>query len=184
MPADEVGHRRHNGSRDPSGRGSTSGAPPGPDARACRADPAEPAARGRGFRFRRSHRLLDRRDFDRVIGRGRRRSSPELVVVTSPPGSRGRLPDPEESEGVLRGRLGITVGRKAGSSVERNRFKRLVREWFRHQRASLPEPLDIVVIARRSGVELSLEDLSQRLARLLDSSRSQVSGKAKETEKS
>jgi ribonuclease P protein component len=84
---------------------------------------------------------------------------------------------------VLRSRLGITVGRKAGSSVERNRFKRRVREWFRHEREGLGAPLDIVVIARRPAVSLSLEELSQRLARLLASSKSQMPGKTQEKSK-
>ncbi|MBK7949798.1 MAG: ribonuclease P protein component [Deltaproteobacteria bacterium] len=135
------------------------------------------------FRFRPADRLLDRRDFDRVLGGGRRRSSPDLVVVTSVPGLRGRLREPAGSEGSLRSRIGLTVGRKAGSSVERNRFKRRVREWFRQHRHDLETPLDIVVIARRPGVELSLEALSARLARLIPSGRPQTSGMNQENPK-
>ena len=64
-------------------------------------------------------------------------------------------------------RLGITVGRKAGPSVKRNLFKRRVREWFRHHRDELQGPLDIVVIARRPGIDLSLAELAVRLSALL-----------------
>jgi ribonuclease P protein component len=124
---------------------------------------------------------LNRRDFDRVLRRGgRRRTLPELVVVTSDPGQRGRLATKGPGKDPVTSRLGITVGRKAGSSVERNRFKRRVREWFRHHRASLARPLDIVVIARRSAVDLSLEELSSRLARLLGAVESQVPENTKE----
>jgi ribonuclease P protein component len=52
-------------------------------------------------------------------------------------------------------RLGITVTRKTGNAVRRNRIKRLVREWFRETRKTTPsgDPApsgyDLVVIARR-----------------------------------
>ncbi len=45
-------------------------------------------------------------------------------------------------------RLGITVTRRVGNAVRRNRIKRLVREWFR-QRSQRLWGRDLVVIARR-----------------------------------
>ena len=45
-------------------------------------------------------------------------------------------------------RLGVSVGRKLGNAVRRNRFKRLLREAFRIARADLPAGLDFVVIPR------------------------------------
>jgi ribonuclease P protein component len=56
-------------------------------------------------------------------------------------------------------RLGITVSRRVGSAVERNRIKRVVREWYRHERSGLAPDADLVVIARsaangRSSAEL------------------------------
>lgn len=47
-------------------------------------------------------------------------------------------------------RLGITVTRKVGSAVERNRIKRILREVFRHNRHRMTVPLDLVVNAHRS----------------------------------
>ena len=44
-------------------------------------------------------------------------------------------------------RLGITVTRKIGSAVRRNRIKRVLRDIFRRNRAGLP-PIDVVVNAR------------------------------------
>lgn len=170
MPADDVCDGRPEAPGRPTATvGGQIGGPVDREAR-------RPQVAGKPFRFRPAHRLLDRRDFDRVLRGGRRRSLPELVVVTSAPGERGRRRDPFESDAPIRSRLGITVGRKAGSSVERNRFKRRVREWFRRQRATLEPPVDIVVIARRPAVDLSFEELSRRLARLLASSISQPTG--------
>jgi ribonuclease P protein component len=49
-------------------------------------------------------------------------------------------------------RLGITVSRRVGNAVHRNRVKRLVREVFRRERALFPEGCDVVVVAR-SGAD-------------------------------
>jgi ribonuclease P protein component len=53
-----------------------------------------------------------------------------------------------------RSRLGLVVSRRVGGAVERNRVKRVVREWFRQCRAQLPFTADFVVIARRDAERL------------------------------
>ena len=67
-----------------------------------------------------------------------------------------------------RPRLGITVSRKVGNAVVRNRFKRRTREWFRSQRSLLNPELDLVVIARRSAGQMSFSELDTRLSGLLE----------------
>ncbi len=47
-------------------------------------------------------------------------------------------------------RLGLTVSRKVGSSVVRNRVRRVVREFFRLHQAMIEQALDIVVVPKRS----------------------------------
>ena len=64
-------------------------------------------------------------------------------------------------------RLGITVSRKVGNAVCRNRFKRRVRAWFRQRRGDLGEDVDLVVIARKSGGRLGLAEIDERLSKLL-----------------
>jgi ribonuclease P protein component len=46
-------------------------------------------------------------------------------------------------------RLGITVSKKVGNAVRRNRIKRQVREQFRKNKSHLPKGYDIVFIARK-----------------------------------
>ena len=45
-------------------------------------------------------------------------------------------------------RLGISVGKKYGNSVQRNRFKRLVRECFRALRPEINGSYDVIVTAK------------------------------------
>jgi ribonuclease P protein component len=56
-------------------------------------------------------------------------------------------------------RLGITVTRKLGGAVRRNRTKRLLREVFRRNRHRLTSALDVVVNARRGIEERSYAEL-------------------------
>jgi ribonuclease P protein component len=119
-------------------------------------------------RFRRSDRLLDSRDFRRVLRRGRRHAHREIVVITTP-----KLIKSNKYSGLrdfdrAGSRLGITAGRKVGNAVVRNRFKRRLRAWFRSRRSDFAGELDLVVIARRPGVSLSLKQLDSRLSKLLD----------------
>lgn len=56
-------------------------------------------------------------------------------------------------------RIGITVSRKIGGAVVRNRTKRVFREIFRYNRASLSPALDLVVVARASVRDRTMREL-------------------------
>jgi ribonuclease P protein component len=91
---------------------------------------------GEGARKRR--RLSRSGEFDRVYREGSSHANRFLVVYS--------FPRPEEpSEGL---RLGVSVGRKVGNAVERNRIKRALREAFWALEADLGEGNDYVLVAR------------------------------------
>jgi ribonuclease P protein component len=54
-----------------------------------------------------------------------------------------------------RTRLGITVTKKIGGAVTRNRIKRLTREFFRRSQHELDGVWDINIIARKKAAGLS-----------------------------
>lgn len=68
-------------------------------------------------------------------------------------------------------RLGITVSRKVGNAVVRNRVKRRIREWFRRERSALEERADLVVIARPPAAGLAGRAVAQELQELATAGR-------------
>src|SRR6478672_7888645 len=74
-----------------------------------------------GQTFRAADRVLRATDFERIYRSGRRLVCPSYAVFVLP-------------NGIGRSRLGLTVTRKFGGAVKRNRNKRIVREIFRRNR--------------------------------------------------
>ena len=102
-----------------------------------------------------------------MLRQGRRRADPRLVLFAAKGRRNSNDSSNLEIEGPTRPRLGITVSRKVGNAVVRNRFKRRVRAWFRARRGELDAGLDLVVIARPLGGSLSFDDLDAILAPML-----------------
>jgi len=109
-----------------------------------------------------------------VVKIGQRRVLGSFVVILAaqqPHAAAGK--PPEERQHTARRRLGVTVSKRVGNAVVRNRVKRRIREWFRHKREALPDRLDLVVIARQSARELSSSQVAQLLNQLITESRIQ-----------
>ena len=65
-------------------------------------------------------------------------------------------------------RLGVTVSRKVGNAVIRNKVKRRLRESFRQQKARLPAGFDLVLIARSGAHLLPQQALAQEVMEAAD----------------
>jgi ribonuclease P protein component len=113
---------------------------------------------------------MRRADFLRVSQLGRRLNARYFLILVL---ERGAAEGVAGDEGAFP-RLGITVTRRVGKAVRRNRIKRLVREWFRGAQERLRrdwQAYDLVVIAKREIPEtLGLADVQMDLDRALGSS--------------
>jgi len=118
-------------------------------------------------RFRPHEHLRRPSDFRRVY-KGRRSASDEWLLVY------GR------ENGLAYSRLGLSVSRKVGGAVQRNRLRRLYREAFRLTRSDLPAGLDLILIPRSSR-EPPLADLQRSLPRLAGQIARQLAREAKQS---
>lgn len=96
-------------------------------------------------------RLRSREEFQKVIKAGKRLVGRHICVDCRP----SNTP-----------RLGISASTRYGSSPERSRFKRLVREAFRRNYMSLPS-FDLNVIPRQCAKKATGMDIANELVRLL-----------------
>jgi ribonuclease P protein component len=85
-----------------------------------------------------------------VYKRGRKARRPSFTVFGLP-------------NDVGRCRIGLTVTRKVGGAVARNRIKRVLREVFRRHGMKLEQPMDLVVNGQRALLRMSARQIEQEL---------------------
>jgi ribonuclease P protein component len=111
-----------------------------------------------GLQFPKSAKLLKHSDFQHVYKNGKRHFSGLLTAfywfraVSEYPGPR----------------IGFTVGRVLGGSVERNRMKRRMREAVRFHLAELQVPVDVVFNPKKSVLTAEFSQLEQEVRRAFE----------------
>ena len=106
------------------------------------------------FDFPRTIRVRCTADYRHIQGRGRRVHRRDLLALYLP----GEC---EQS------RFGLTVSRKVGGAVVRNRVKRMLREAVRHERHCMVNSWDVVFIARASAAEADAAELRRQVHGML-----------------
>jgi len=107
----------------------------------------------KSFTFPQAQRLKTTAEFQRVYDRKRSASDGLLVVYVC----ENELGHP---------RVGLSVSKKVGNAVARNRCKRLFREAFRFAQHELPQHVDLIMIPRSVTIEPTVEMLSASLLKL------------------
>ena len=102
------------------------------------------------FSFPPESRLHSSRQYSTLWQEGCKYHTAHLMLIIAP----GVTP---------RTRLGITVSRKVGNAVCRNRIKRWIREYFRLHIAAQRPPVDINVVVKKRAGSLSHDELDQEL---------------------
>jgi ribonuclease P protein component len=111
--------------------------------------------RTRGQRFPRSRRLTSRRQYRKIYSTGRRAGASSLTLFGLP-------------NDLDHSRVGLTVSRKVGGAVVRNRVKRKLREIFRRRCQALAPSLDLVVHARPEIARRDAKQLERELLTCID----------------
>lgn len=93
------------------------------------------------------YRLKKQADFQRLFNKGKRAFTPVLTVLYRP------------SEKMV---MGISIGKKHGKSVQRNRIKRLLREAFRAVQGEMKGTYSIVLVPKVSE-EYSVKEFERQL---------------------
>ena len=123
------------------------------------------------YRFPQTDRLKTPAEFQAVYARKKSAADGVLVVYAGP----NALGHP---------RVGLSVSKKVGNAVVRNRYKRLFREAFRLVRPGLPAGVDFIMIPRKSETPPTLDLVKASLTKLARQAASRLPRPAPPTEAS
>ncbi len=107
------------------------------------------------FTLHRSHRLKKNEHFQAVFQKGSSAANKQFVVYSL------------KQEGQASFRVGISVSKKIGIAVMRNRVKRLIREAISRVEDVIQPGLDLVVIARPGVEEMTLDQIEKSLLHVM-----------------
>jgi ribonuclease P protein component len=100
------------------------------------------------------HSLTRRQDFESVFKDGIALASKYLVIYA-------------KDNNFDYNRLGLSVSKKIGGAVKRNRIKRLLREAIRKLSGEFPLNYDFVIVARKASVEGELDDFIRDIKKFI-----------------
>ncbi|MGQ9745824.1 MAG: ribonuclease P protein component [Dissulfurimicrobium sp.] len=103
----------------------------------------------------RSERLCGKMAFNQVFKAQKRLKLPYMTIVYT-------------SNSIASTRMGISIGKAYGNAVERNRTKRLIREFFRRNKDVFPAGLDMVFIPHKGFLRVDIKTFKEKLENLFN----------------
>jgi ribonuclease P protein component len=104
--------------------------------------------------MRRKYRIKKNEDFQTVFKQGKSIANRQFVIYM--------LQRPEEKEL----RIGLSVSKKIGNAVTRNRIKRLIRQVFLEEKHRIVSGKEFIIIARKPAAEMDYHEVKSSLNHL------------------
>ncbi len=105
--------------------------------------------------MQKNYRLAKREDFNKVYRFGKSSANRQFVIYV------------KKQHDVEQFKLGISVSKKIGNAVVRNRMKRLIKEIVRHHADHIISQVQIIIIVRKPAVGLDYNDVQKSIVHLL-----------------
>ncbi|PTL37696.1 ribonuclease P protein component [Alkalicoccus saliphilus] len=105
--------------------------------------------------MKKQHRLRKNEEFQKVFQHGKSAANRQFVVYQL------------SRRGQEHVRIGLSVSKKLGNAVQRNRIKRLMKEALRGTAEELRQDCDVVIIARKPAASMELEEVQKSLKHVL-----------------
>jgi ribonuclease P protein component len=107
------------------------------------------------FNVHKEHRLAKREDFSRVYRHGKSTANLQFVVYV--------LPQPQNEHF----RVGVSVSKKLGNAVVRNRLRRSMKEIVRLHKDLVKDRVDFILIARKPVADMEYQEMQKSLLHVL-----------------
>ncbi|SHH73930.1 ribonuclease P protein component [Virgibacillus chiguensis] len=105
--------------------------------------------------LKKEYRIKKNSDFQYAFKAGKSFANRQLVIYYV------------KKEGQSHFRMGLSVGKKIGNAVTRNRIKRYLRQAFFELKDDIAYPYDIVIIARQPAKQMTFSEIKKSLTHLL-----------------
>lgn len=105
--------------------------------------------------MKKEYRVKSEVEFQHVFSSGKSMANKQFVIYT--------LSKPGQNHF----RVGISVGKKIGNAVKRNKIKRLIRSSIQELSSSIKNEVDFIVIARQPTSEMNYQEILSSLKHVL-----------------